>query len=82
MSQEDATAQLTFEELSALNDRKLEIKKKHNEYIDQHPEIKSMLNDFMSEVLLEKPADIFVFAAEVSAATNIGITTTYGLPPA
>ena len=62
---EEATAALTFAELSALNDRKLEIKKKHNEYIDKHPEIKSMLNDFMSEVLLEKPEDIFSFAAEV-----------------
>jgi guanylate kinase len=61
---EDPASALTFSELSDLNQRKLAIKREHNEYIDGHPEIKGILNDFMSAVLLEKPDNVFEFANE------------------
>ena len=32
--------------------------------MDQHPEVKAMLNDFMGAVLLDKPGDVFEFASE------------------
>ena len=60
----DPASKLTFQEISHLNDRKLEIKKAHSLYIVDHPEIKDMLNDFMSAVLLDKPNNIFTFASD------------------
>ena len=32
-------ARLTFEELSQLNERKLELKRQHQKYMEKHPEI-------------------------------------------
>uniref|UniRef100_A0A7S2SAF1 Guanylate kinase-like domain-containing protein n=1 Tax=Rhizochromulina marina TaxID=1034831 RepID=A0A7S2SAF1_9STRA len=63
MSGPEVTAEeLTFQEVAQLNDRKAELKSSYSKYIKNHPEIKSMLNDFMCAVLLEKPEDIFDFA--------------------
>lgn len=53
---------LSFEEISQLNERKLEIKSKHVEYLEAHPELNHLLSDFMSAVLLDKPKNIFDFA--------------------
>jgi guanylate kinase len=39
-----------------------EIKKEHVDYLSQHPEIRQLLNDFLSTVLLEKPEDVYKFA--------------------
>jgi hypothetical protein len=39
---EDPAAALTLQEISDLNNRKLEIKRQHAEYVDSHPEIKGM----------------------------------------
>jgi guanylate kinase len=55
---------LTYEELSQLNQRKDELKSLHQEYLNDHPEIPRMLSDFMSATLLDKPDDVFLFAAE------------------
>lgn len=49
----DPASALTFSEISDLNARKKAIKANHAEYVSGHPEIKSMLNDFMSACLLE-----------------------------
>ena len=57
-----ANARLTFEELSQLNERKLELKRQHNGYMEKHPEITRILADFMCAALLEKPDDVFSFA--------------------
>lgn len=57
-----ANARLTFEELSQLNERKLELKRQHNAYMEKHPEITRVLADFMCAALLEKPDDVFAFA--------------------
>ncbi|KAG9417182.1 guanylate kinase [Aphanomyces cochlioides] len=59
---EKTTLNLTFEELSILNERKQEIKKGHLDYLDTHPELKTLLSSFMSIVLLEKPTDVVAFA--------------------
>jgi guanylate kinase len=60
----EKTQKLTFEEISALNERKRELKDEHAAYIGEHPELKNILSDFMAAVLLEKPDDTFAFAKE------------------
>ncbi|GMI09262.1 hypothetical protein TrVE_jg5802 [Triparma verrucosa] len=61
-AQNDPASALTFSEISDLNARKKAIKASHAAYVQEHPEIKSMLNDFMSACLLEKPNNIYSFA--------------------
>jgi Regulatory subunit of type II PKA R-subunit len=34
----------------------------HTAYLKQHPEITTLMNDFLSAVLLQKPADVYAFA--------------------
>ncbi|KAF0720620.1 Aste57867_177 [Aphanomyces stellatus] len=58
----EKSSSLTFEELSILNERKEEIKKDHMEYLDVHPELKTLMSSFMAAVLLEKPNDVVEFA--------------------
>jgi|TARA_B110000008_G_C16855412_1_gene518509 guanylate kinase len=55
---------LTYEEISQLNQRKDELKDKHQTYLNTHPEISRMLSDFMASVLIDKPDDVFLFASE------------------
>ncbi|OQR95316.1 guanylate kinase [Achlya hypogyna] len=70
----DPQATLTFEELSILNERKEEIKRDHLAYLDQHPELKTLMSSFMSAVLMEKPTDVVAFAkAHFDALTPIKI---------
>ncbi len=38
------------------------IKEEHKQYISKHPEIQDLLNDFVSNCLLEKPKDIYEHA--------------------
>jgi len=52
------------EVLAYLSTRKVELMDQHDEYITEHPEIREVLNDFLSSVLLNKPDDVFVFAKE------------------
>lgn len=59
---------LSFQEISHLNDRKVALKDSHFTYLTQHPELRSILADFTAAVLLEKPMNIFPFAAEHFAA--------------
>ncbi|KAK1930997.1 Guanylate kinase 1 [Phytophthora citrophthora] len=49
---------------SLLNERKEVLKKDYAAYVEAHPEIKTLLNGFMSALLLEKPQDVVAFAAE------------------
>merc|ERR1719453_44758 len=55
--------ELTFQEISHLNDRKQQLKVSYGAYVKEHPEIRSLLNDFMCATLLEKPDNVFHFAA-------------------
>ena len=43
------------EVLAYLTNRKNDLKMSHEDYINEHPEIREVLNDFMSSVLLHKP---------------------------
>ena len=43
---------------------KEEIKKEHVEYLQKHPEITEIMNDFVSSLLLEKPENIYVYAKD------------------
>ncbi len=49
---------------------KEEIKKEHVDYLGQHPEIRQLLNDFLSTLLLEKPEDVFRFAQDYFSFFN------------
>uniref|UniRef100_A0A7S3UUW8 guanylate kinase n=1 Tax=Heterosigma akashiwo TaxID=2829 RepID=A0A7S3UUW8_HETAK len=55
---------LTHEEIAQLNERKAELKAQHMAYVEDHPEIKTLLNDFVCACLLEKPDNILNFARE------------------
>ena len=46
------------EVLAYLSVRKDDLIKSHNDYIGSHPEIRDVLNDFISSVLLHKPVSI------------------------
>lgn len=52
------------EVLAYLSTRKDELMQQHDEYISEHLEIREVLNDFLSSVLLSKPDDVFVYAKE------------------
>lgn len=54
----------TLEELSVLNERKVELTKEHEQYLEKHPELKTLLSSFMCAVLMEKPNDVIEFARE------------------
>ena len=54
--------EITLREIEDLNKRKAQIKKGYSTYIDKHPEIKTVVNGFMTAALLEKPENIFEFA--------------------
>lgn len=45
-------------------DVQAELKSAHREYVARHPELRSILNDFVSAVLTEKPADVVEFARQ------------------
>lgn len=63
----DPASALTFSEITDLNKRKLELKATNTAYLSSHPEVRSMLNDFMSSCLLDKPDDVYGFAKEFFA---------------
>ena len=44
------------------NEVKGEIKRDHSKYIAKHPELRELLNDFLSTVMLEKPDDVYEYA--------------------
>ncbi|CAN9503255.1 unnamed protein product [Ophioblennius macclurei] len=45
-------------------DRKEEIKADHALYLEQHPEIRALISDFLQSLLLRKPDDVVQFAEE------------------
>lgn len=50
-----------------------ELKSEHRRYLAKHPELKTLLNDFMAQVLVEKPADVVAFAAEYFKRTSTDV---------
>ncbi|XP_032968324.1 ciliogenesis-associated TTC17-interacting protein [Rhinolophus ferrumequinum] len=45
-------------------DRKEELRLSHTRYLQQHPEAKALISDFLLFLLLRQPADVVTFAAE------------------
>jgi hypothetical protein len=52
------------EVLAYLSTRKLKLIESHQSYILDHPEMREILNDFLSSLLLNKPDDVYLFAKE------------------
>lgn len=50
---------------------KEEIKLEHIEYIKSHPELRDILNDFISSLLLDKPENIYTYAKEYFSFFNV-----------
>jgi guanylate kinase len=57
-------------EQSIITVRTEELKTQHSHYIEKHPELQQILNDFLSEVLLEKPSDPIAFSREYFSKFN------------
>mmetsp|Transcript_55503 Transcript_55503/g.121561 ORF Transcript_55503/g.121561 Transcript_55503/m.121561 type:complete len:107 (+) Transcript_55503:54-374(+) len=55
------------EQQEKLEIREQELREKHNEYIGGHPELRQLLNDFLSSTLLHKPDNVFEFASKYFA---------------
>ena len=64
MNEEGEELKMSNEVLAYLATRKDQLNKSHNEYIEKHPEMREILNDFLSAVLLSKPDDVYLFAKE------------------
>ena len=56
-----------LEMLSKYDDRKDELKASHASYIREHPELKTLMADFLQEVLTMRPKRFLPFAAEYFA---------------
>jgi len=50
--------------------RKTELIDYHKQYLESHPELTQLLNDFTTEVLYHKPDDLILFAKEYFAKFN------------
>ena len=53
---------------SKYQDRMDELKASHGTFLRQHPELKTIMSDFLQEVLAMKPAQFLLFAASYFAA--------------
>merc|ERR1719152_676928 len=57
-----------LEQQEKLELREEQLKREHAAYLSQHPELRQVLNDFMSSVLLHRPDHVFDFAREYFSA--------------
>lgn len=55
-------SQLSIEERSNVEERKLTILQDYQQYMEDHPELRQVLNDFICAVLTEKPKNMYKFA--------------------
>ncbi len=53
--------QLDPELMAYFDNIKKKLKKEHEEYLTDHPEVSQLLQDFMTKLLLNKPNDVFDF---------------------
>eukprot|EP00499_Haloplacidia_sp_CaronLabIsolate_P004463 CAMPEP_0196782772 /NCGR_PEP_ID=MMETSP1104-20130614/12041_1 /TAXON_ID=33652 /ORGANISM="Cafeteria sp., Strain Caron Lab Isolate" /LENGTH=76 /DNA_ID=CAMNT_0042153015 /DNA_START=30 /DNA_END=260 /DNA_ORIENTATION=+ len=53
---------LSFEQISEMNERVDDLKEQYVAYLERHPELRHVLNDFVTAVLMEKPDDVYTFA--------------------
>merc|ERR1719217_668905 len=57
-----------LEQQEKLELREEELRREHAGYLEQHPELRQVMNDFMSSVLLHRPDHVFDFAREYFSA--------------
>ena len=61
----DAThASILAEELEKLKTYKLQLKSDNAEYINSHPELRVIIDNFVGDVLLKRPSDIIKFGCQ------------------
>lgn len=72
---------LRFQKVTHLMEKKDQQRAKHTEYLHQHPELRSLLNDFTAALLLEKPSNVFIFAAHHFGLLNGSGTPTLPRTP-
>mmetsp|Transcript_21029 Transcript_21029/g.46791 ORF Transcript_21029/g.46791 Transcript_21029/m.46791 type:complete len:95 (-) Transcript_21029:124-408(-) len=61
-----------LEQQEKLEKREEALKREHADYLEKHPELRQVLNDFMSSVLLHRPDQVFEFAREYFSAFKQG----------
>lgn len=66
----ETVQRLNAKQQAEYEERKLELEGQHEEYLLQHPELRDLLNDFMTSTLLHQPKDIFLFAREFFSVFN------------
>jgi len=54
-------ARLAADDAARLEIRTEELKQQHYQYVEAHPELTQLLNDFMANCLLHKPSDVYDF---------------------
>eukprot|EP00049_Salpingoeca_infusionum_P011583 m.202162 g.202162 ORF g.202162 m.202162 type:complete len:78 (-) comp14976_c0_seq20:2373-2606(-) len=55
---------LSAEQQKRLDDKKIETRIENERYLRNHPEIQSMVNDFVKAVLMQRPDSVETFAAD------------------
>ena len=61
-------ASILASELEKLNDYKIKLKDDNTSYLNEHPELRNLIDGFVSDVLIKRPQDIIKFGAQYFAA--------------
>ena len=64
MSAEEGRDGAPIMETEALKSRQHDLAEGYNQYLSKHTELRSVMNDFLTSVLMNKPADIHAYAGE------------------
>jgi guanylate kinase len=62
---------LDNKEMAIVEQRKQQLTEHHSEYLQGHPELQDLLNDFLSSTLLNKPDNIFTYARDFFSKFNL-----------
>jgi Regulatory subunit of type II PKA R-subunit len=71
-----AAAAAVSEDVQRLNAMRDTWSNDHTAYLKQHPEITALMNDFLSAVLLQKPADVRAFASTYFSGSPVAESVT------
>jgi hypothetical protein len=55
----DTQESILLQELEKLHHEKLRLKDENSNYLERHPELPTLLDDFVTEVLIQKP-NVFI----------------------
>ena len=70
-----SNANLNFEEIHAFHTRMSEVQLTDEQWLAEHPEVRSVLHDFTTAVLADKPSDVLAYAKEHFARYYAATTT-------